>query len=211
MALFVAFLICAAQIAPAAAQTLPGDAAARIDLREPTEAEIKEGLEIYNACTRNQVLRTTFNCECVAVDFLESRIVRGAQADQRTLSIQSRKNCVDTAQVAGTYYKRCLDWAVSLRNDYEQFCSCYGNEYALTFAKDPLRPNAGRENLMTQAMNSCNSMSSVRSRMAQSKLIEDLKTRGVYKRLFPGAEDLSMPQRQAPAPRTTLPIPAQLQ
>lgn len=195
-------LFCFWPIDPVAAQDLPG-ATKNIQLRNPTEKEIHEAQTILATCQKDQVLNQSFDCECAAVQFLMNRIIQGPDKDQMTLAIESRASCVNVPEIAGIHFQRCVEWASYMRADYEEYCSCYANEYALSFAKIPSSSMSAREVHMTRAMNSCNSVGGFRDREEQIKIINDLKKAGKYRPLFPGARKLSPQLSPLPATPST--------
>lgn len=187
MRVFLALMLIIAAF-PVHAQSIPGTPApGQAVIREPTDAETAEARVIFENCQTQQVMRENFDCKCVGVNYLQGRILRGPLADKYQLERDSQKGCVDTAQVAGKHFDRCLSWAIGFRNDYARFCSCYANAIARSMAEKPTLTYASRDNMMTAALSQCNITGDLRRREQQRKAVENLKDRGVYEDLFPGA------------------------
>ncbi len=194
--LLLFFFVCPV-ITTAVAQEVPSIGPRSAAPRTPTEAEIEEGRGIYATCTREQALRETYDCQCVAVNFLIKRVELGPKADRQNLFIDSRKTCVNIAAIAGKYYSRCMEWASGTRSDYDAYCTCYANEYAKMFSVNPSINRSVREAQRTSAMNKCNVVRGFRERLQQSQVLQELKRSGEFEQLFPGSKDLK------PAPYNT--------
>ncbi|PZP56207.1 MAG: hypothetical protein DI586_04540 [Micavibrio aeruginosavorus] len=118
---------------------------------------------------------------------------------QYTLTDQSRRQCANKVDIAGESYKSCINWAPQLRGDYEQYCQCYANSFAKTFAKNPTDSVRGREIMMTRALTGCNNGNELAEKRARQNLINRLKEQGIYETLFPGAKlDLQAEPRSNP-------------
>lgn len=153
----------------------------------PTPEQIDESLVVYDQCKGSEMHNQYYNCDCLSADFLQSRTENPKEA-QYTLVLKSRKKCGNSTNIAGLSYERCLSWAPRLKNNYEQYCSCYANSFARSFVKSPTDSIRGREILMTNALNGCNTGTELAERQARQNMINLLKKQGIYETLFPGAK-----------------------
>ncbi len=160
----------------------------------PTPAQIDESIALHDQCKSENMISKYYDCDCLSADFLQRRRLNPDE-QQYSLVDQSRRNCANKVDIAGTSYERCIGWAPQLRGDYEEYCQCYANSFAKNFARNPTDSVRGREIMMTQALNSCTNGNELAEKRYRQNLINRLKEQGVYETLFPGART-DLPARQ---------------
>ena len=173
---------------------IPGKVFGQKKAPPPTPDQIDEAIGIYDECKASEMANKYYNCDCVSADFLQSRTEQPNEASYNIL-MASRKKCANTVDIAGSSYERCLTWAPRLKNDYEEYCGCYANNFAKNFAKSPTDSIRGREIMMTNALNGCNNSNEIEERRARQNMINQLKKQGLYEALFPSAKTGQTPAR----------------
>jgi hypothetical protein len=171
---------------------------------EPTQEQIAEANGVYNNCQSGVSERSYFDCQCVALTFLQHRI-QDKKVGNRPLAAPiiediARKSCPNTTGIAGMTYTRCLSWAPRMRTDYEDFCKCFANDYARRFSGTPTTSIKMAEFLTTSSMNQCNGGQPAIDRMTRNKRIEQLKKQGLYETLFPSTKTLHKSTTPTPPP-----------
>lgn len=164
----------------------------------PSEADLAEANHVYSDCAMDERESSYYDCKCTSVTFLQLRQMDTRDAYDRptpaaVLIGQARQACPNPTGIAGETYTRCLDWAPRIRNDYEEFCACYANDYAKRFAYAPTSSIKMNQWMMTASMNQCNAAQPIIDRIARKKQIEMMKKNGTYEALFPSAKDLNKP------------------
>jgi hypothetical protein len=161
---------------------------------EPTQEQIEEANGVYNNCQSGASERSYFDCQCVSLVFLQQRIqdkkIGGQPVAAPIIEDIARKSCPNTTGIAGMTYTRCLSWAPRMRPDYENFCTCLANDYALRFSRTPTTSIRRAEMLTTSSMNQCNGGQPAIDRITRNKRIEQLKKQGLYETLFPSTKTL---------------------
>jgi hypothetical protein len=179
----------------------------------PTQEQIREANGVYQNCESGVSERSYFDCQCVALTFLQHRVqdkkLGGRSLTAPDIEDIARKSCPNTVGIAGMTYTRCLSWAPRMRPDYEAFCECYANEYANTFSRSPTTSIRRAEALSTVSMNQCNGGQPAIDRMTRNKRIEQLKKRGLYETLFPSAKTLNKSTMPPPPASTSATRPLQ--
>ncbi len=183
---------------PAYAQSAPQSAMDFLDKREkspqPTPQQIDESFAVYDACQGSDMVRKYYNCECVGSTFLQMRALR-PNDKQSDLIVDARKKCANTVDVAGAAYNNCLEWATTVRSDYESYCTCYANTFAKNFSQHPSDSIRGRTMMMTSALGECSTGHEIDEKRSRWNLLELLKKQGVYDTLFPAAKTNEPPKR----------------
>ena len=180
----------------------------------PTPEQIREANRVYYNCESGDSERSYFDCQCVALTFLQHTVQNKKKPGGGSLAAPdiediARKSCPNTVGIAGMTYTRCLSWAPRMRPDYKAFCECYANEYANTFSRSPTTSIRRAEALSTISMNQCNGGQPAIDRMMRNKRIEQLKKQGLYERLFPSAKTLNKSTMPTPPPSTSPTRPLQ--
>jgi hypothetical protein len=167
---------------------LPGDAPAP----DPTPAQIDESLALFDQCAGSEFSSAHYDCQCLAAMFLDLR-ARSPEEPASRLILKARTKCVNKPGVAGRTYQKCVSWAMTQRDDYEAFCACFANDFAERFSGAPTEFLAVRERQMTASLSACNIGAMTTERLNRQKMIEDLRNKGLYDMLFPGAQDGMLP------------------
>ena len=97
--------------------------------------------------------------------------------------------CPDTAKIANKKYLQCIDWAARMRKDSDRFCKCYGGAYAVKFTKNPVQNQSFKQQMMTMALEECDVTAPNERAKARKAAKEELESRGLLQRLFPGFYD----------------------
>ncbi len=161
--------------------------------REPTPSEEAEAQSVFLACNSSDNQSHYLDCECLSLSFLQLRIKdtdekKGAASGYFTIMEEARKACVNTAGLAGKTYSECRAWAIGVRSDAEEFCSCYANTYAKTYAGTPTSNIKINERLMITASQKCGGARASELRVQQEREIVKMQQNGTYQKLFPGSE-----------------------
>lgn len=184
--LFLAFCSLSAPIA-IAADAVRGALWSKEDANEITPEQIDEAFQISDECKSYEFTRQHYDCDCIGMNYLELRRQQGSEASSYSLKETAKKMCPNTAEVAGIIYSSCLNWAPATRgDDYQEFCSCYGNEYARIYAKNPSENQLVVERQMVKAMSKCNVGAINQVKKEQFQIIKKMKKDGTYDTLLPG-------------------------
>lgn len=153
-----------------------------------TSKILDEALQISDECKTYDFTNTRYDCDCVGIKFLELRRKKGDSESAFWLREDAQKKCPNRPAMAGKIYSECVGWAPLQRGeDYEEFCSCYGSNFAKLYGKNPSENLLVVEAQMTVAMSKCN-VNSINERLKDRDLfIKKLKESGAYYQLFPGS------------------------
>ncbi|MFA7276238.1 MAG: hypothetical protein WC043_05495 [Pseudobdellovibrionaceae bacterium] len=155
-----------------------------------TGEQLEEALKATEECKASKTSRTYYDCDCYGLKYLDLLQREGDKTSKEGLKITAKRACPNSADVAGTYYQRCLGWAPQERGaDYEEFCTCYANEFARNHEKNPNDSYKVREYQLVQSLLACNVGSMSKERLEKKTLVERFKKSGLYEFLFPGAID----------------------
>lgn len=202
----LSLLCCTMTIAPARADDVDLSAqediplgfleANRPEAKKPaTPEQIDEALQVSEECKNYNVARRYFDCDCVGMKFLELRQKEGDEASQFNLMAKARHECPNTPEVAGIYYDRCVSWAVVERGeDYKEFCTCYANQFALLYSKNPDDNQLVREAQLTQALSNCNVGGTIAVRQNRLNFLERIKQKGLLGAFLPGSDEATKDQ-----------------
>ena len=172
-----------------AAENLAKGRLGKIENILPLTGEIiDEALQITDECKTQPFTNTRYDCDCVGMTFLEMRRKRGLEESGFWIREDAQRKCPNKPAMAGKIYSECIAWAPLQRGeDYEEFCACYGSNFAQLYGKNPSENLIVVEAQMTVAMSKCN-VNSVNERLqARDAFIRKLKESGTYYQLFPGA------------------------
>lgn len=125
---------------------------------EIPEAYIQEAENFNQYCEYKDMMRTHYDCECLAAHFLEERIAKGVHVKRAEIMAAIEKQCLDASEAAFQQYSQCKANTLLLpkKIEAETYCTCYGNEYAKIFEEDKLKitsPNIIR--VQTKAHSKC--------------------------------------------------------
>jgi|GEM_PF-2942063 len=154
-----------------------------------TDQQLEEALRISDDCKADTIMSTRYECDCVGMTYLELRRKRGDNAQSYWLREDANQKCPNRIAMAGKMYTDCKQKSVTTRvEDYEEFCTCYGTKFANYFGKNPTSNLNVFEGNMIRSMVECN-VNSVNQRSQEREMFVDrLKERGIYDKLFPGAD-----------------------
>jgi hypothetical protein len=193
---------------------LPGDKKP-VAPKEPTAEQLAEANAIFKDCSNSENQSHYLDCECLSLTFLQLRIKdveeHGKPTGQFLLMEEARKSCVNTTGLAGKTYNECRTWAVGARPDAEEFCSCYANTYAKTYAGAPTSNIKINERMMITSLQACGSSKASQLRVEQERAMLKMQEDGSYQKLFPGAEGVFYPKPKRPPSSAAKPkTPAQI-
>lgn len=101
---------------------------------------IDETQEVFDYCDRKDLFSSFHDCSCVASNFFEERILAKPDPSLNIIAIadQVSSGCVNVPGVAGYAYDKCYaSYTPVMKYGHEEFCTCYANEYARLYEKDP--------------------------------------------------------------------------
>jgi hypothetical protein len=113
-------------------------------------------IQYKNNCESNGTAQR-YDCECLAVHYLNKKIVYDEEKSDYQIFQESAAKCVDTTSVAGGIYTECTSMGLIDPKWSESFCECYANAYAEEFKKNG--GNLSRRNTINAragAMTTCN-------------------------------------------------------
>jgi hypothetical protein len=105
---------------------------------------LQEADQFHRQCLADAAMNLYYNCECMAVKYLDRRIEGGPDLTPSSISLSLQGECRDASQAAGAAYQRCTE-AVSLLPegmDPVQYCSCVANSFARYFENSTLAANS---------------------------------------------------------------------
>jgi hypothetical protein len=123
---------------------------------EYTESDFNIMILYHNNCASNGTAQR-YDCECLAVRYLNKKIVYDQEKSEYQIFQESAAECVDTTSVAGGIYTECTSMGLIDPKWSEGFCECYANAYAGEFKKNG--GNLSRRNTINAragAMTACN-------------------------------------------------------
>ncbi len=151
----------AESLLPPAPQSMAEGAGSKVmdlDLSEIPDVYLIEAENYRKHCQKRVLLRTYYNCECMAMEYLEKRIDVGPSMDESGIVMRLSNQCVDVTNAAGQMYKQCHDTSslMGLRGDAERYCSCVGNNYAKIFKASNVKPSSQTfARIQSKAMRFC--------------------------------------------------------
>lgn len=142
-------------------------------LPEDIKTEILEEVQTtYNDCARNEEYSIFHDCECISVKFLDARVLAGPEVPHNRIYQNIMQECVNDAGVAGFSYDSCASVMKYDRlDDLDKYCSCYANEVAKIYAKNPNTSTAYINDIGVKSYLKCNKeIPLLRSRTRSSPL-----------------------------------------
>ncbi len=154
-----------------------------------TVEQVDLALQVSQQCWQYSHSKTNYDCDCVGMKALEM-LRADPKNSYNNLLINAQLACPNTAGTAGQTYEECLDLAPrEVGENYKAFCECYGNTYANLYGKNPSDSLNLRESNMVSALTHCKLGDIAEEQSRHTSWIEKLKAQGLYKALFPGAND----------------------
>lgn len=90
---------------------------------------LEEATAFEEKCSTDPHLSRYYNCECLAVKFLDERIERGPAPSQSFIMQAIQGQCFDTIKLAGEEYTRCLNGNFD-DEELSKRCACIANTQA---------------------------------------------------------------------------------
>lgn len=103
-------------------------------LSEVPQEALEEMQSFFERCGEEHLLRSHYNCECLASEFLVERINLGPIVSQNQVLGNIQGKCIDTVATAGYAYENCLIYGVL---NYQggmsptEYCECIGRNYSI--------------------------------------------------------------------------------
>lgn len=102
------------------------------DLDEIPQSILEDVKDFENNCKGDVRLYTTFDCECLAGQYLDAKLDAGPDVARSSLMLQIDHTCPNIEEAAGEAYSECYAEASLMPNEgsIDKFCACYGRTYA---------------------------------------------------------------------------------
>jgi hypothetical protein len=123
---------------------------------EYTDHDLDIMIQYQDNCESNGTAQR-YDCECLAVHYLNKKIVYDEEKSEYQIFQEGAGECVDTTSVAGGIYTECKAMGLVDPKWSEDFCECYANAFAEEFKKSG--GNLSRRstiNARAGAMTTCN-------------------------------------------------------
>lgn len=125
---------------------------------EVPDAYIEEADAVFEECTQTPRINRYYNCACLSVRFLDTRIERGTSASKSSIMLGLREECKDATEAAGNEYNQCMGMVPMLPLDVEPetYCECVANTFSTILEQSPVVPGAQTfYHVRTRAMLTC--------------------------------------------------------
>lgn len=103
----------------------------------PAEA-LQEMQDFFLRCDTDRLLKSHYNCQCLASEYLDERIRQGPIVDSSVILEGINTKCIDYGAAAGYAYNECLQYG-GLGYDGgmspEDYCQCIGQNYGILFRR----------------------------------------------------------------------------
>jgi hypothetical protein len=148
-------------VLPDAEPEMPGYSSVKSYESLPPEIQgelADEAQKVYDDCTFGEQYSQFHDCECIAVQYLDKRILAGPDATEGQLMSEISGSCVNKAGVAGYYYPTChkqFSAFIKSLDDLDKFCICYANTMAKKYAEQPSLYRFHLRNLTGAALSEC--------------------------------------------------------
>lgn len=103
-------------------------------------AYITESQMFEAYCDKEKNMRQYYNCECLAAEFLQTRLEEGPDVPRKNIMNMVSRTCHDAKEAAGLQYSDCLGSQSLLPKNInpDTYCRCYANSYAKFFEDNKL-------------------------------------------------------------------------
>lgn len=117
------------------AQNIGDKVTKKSDMSDIPDDYIIEASKFGEECRNHREMPLYFNCQCLAVTYLDHRIDLGPEAHSSAVRNMLGGECKDGTGIAGKLYEECLNDFVNAPKhlDPETFCSCYSNTFSKYF------------------------------------------------------------------------------
>lgn len=169
---FAAFCLLICFALPAQAQENTGSSSG-MPMSDPTPKQMREARNFLNQCRLNEEMNARHNCQCMTLQFLEKRVMRGDKVKASAILSELRNTCLkneqkdikslgykdlsevpqDVIDEAQSVHDNCLkDMSLSAYKD----CGCIAGK----FIEDRMRlgPAASQNNILASYEGTCYSM-----------------------------------------------------
>ncbi|MCK6417786.1 MAG: hypothetical protein L6Q57_02460 [Alphaproteobacteria bacterium] len=121
------------------------------------DAYFEEADDFQNYCTQQHILRNYYDCQCLALAFLEARIEHGPDMSRSALMLEVQDQCHDLTNEMGRMYEDCLQSAPPATiASHDDYCACKARTYGQLFKAARRQPSAYLSvELQTQAGIAC--------------------------------------------------------
>lgn len=106
------------------------------DTSKYSEADILEAEEVYEFCESKRRINMSFDCECLAAEYLEIRHVEGPVVDREMIFLRLQTKCKNLVDTAGHEYSLCMSSPTFKDTngiERKEFCECYARRWALSY------------------------------------------------------------------------------
>jgi hypothetical protein len=105
------------------------------DLSDLPDEYIAEATQFGENCKNDPNLSQYFNCQCMAVEYLDTRKKLGPNASSSIIRSYLGGKCKDGTELAGPMYEECLDTRTHAPThvDPEVYCTCFTNSFIKMF------------------------------------------------------------------------------
>lgn len=119
---------------------------------------IEEAQRFFEQCGQDYTLKQYYDCECLAVKYLDDRIASGPDKNSQNILMSIRGYCHDATIAAGETYSSCMTDGTIFPpgQTAEQYCTCFANTFAKLFNESGRIPSSRTSVfLQTQAHIKC--------------------------------------------------------
>lgn len=129
------------------------------EIFEQLPPEIQEELKaeadtVFRQCEQRTYYARLHDCGCIAISFLDQRILQGPNATNFNLWQEIGPECINVAGMAGDSYESCTKRFFN-QEKYNEFCECYANTMADKYKKSPIDNSYHLSNLSASAYTEC--------------------------------------------------------
>lgn len=104
-----------------------------VEMADIPEEAIRDAEDFQNYCSGNATMKTTFDCECLAGEYLDARIEAGPDVARSSLILKIDHTCPNIEEAAGEAYSECYAQSTLVPTSgkpLDDFCECYARSYA---------------------------------------------------------------------------------
>ncbi len=99
---------------------------------------LEEMQQVHDTCASDGLQSRFYDCECLAVQYLDKRLEMGPEASNGKIMMQINKECANPVGVAGYSYGVCEERMILMnRPDFKSVCECFANTVAKTYGERP--------------------------------------------------------------------------
>lgn len=113
------------------------------DLTEIPDEYFDEAYAFYDRCVGSAHMNANYDCECLSVKLLDTRIERGPKANRGSILQGLEGECKNVINTAGRQYDQCLKTTSGMpkRIEPKKYCECFANTYANIYEKTKGKPS----------------------------------------------------------------------